>query len=288
MSMDFKLFPDFQLVLVETNGKYTLNHIEGDEDGNIAKMTPLENIPTDSAPRVEVELGLIFTNAGLFNLEGQKVSNFSQTKFAIYKLHGDHNYLIVDASCTEILLLNGNRIVLERKTKAVKRSKRYIAFTADGEWQVYRYNGLKISFAYPIPAEHKVFLGDSLIVCGTPGNYRLYSLYNKDVLCDKQNVICCSHTKYFAICSELAGKKANIFYNGSWKTFDNVEEFVIIDDTHRLFALRRNGKYFVYDYDGTLNTDLADKYPDGMDFVGFNDDLLMVINNGNANFYSRG
>ena len=287
MAMDFKLFQDSMLVLVENEGKHILYHIEGDDDGNIAQMTPLENIPTDSAPRVEIELGLIFTKAGLFNLEGQKVSNFSHTKFTTHKLHGEHNHLIVDAACSEILLMNGCRIVLEAETQTVKRSKRYIAFTADSEWQIYRYNGLKISFAYPIPAEHKMFLGDSLIVCGTPGNYRLYSLYNKEVLCDKQNVICCSPTQHFAICSELAGKKANIFYNGYWKSFDNVDEFTIVNDQHRLFALRRNGKYFVYNYDGTPDTDLANKYPEGMDFVSFNDGLLMIMNNGSTNLYYR-
>ena len=285
--MDFKLFQDSMLVLVENNGKYTLYHIEGDDDGNIAQLIPLEDIPTDSAPRVEVELGLIFTKAGLFNLEGQKVSDFSHTKFSIHKLHGEHNYLIVDTDCTELLLLNGNRIVLATETKTVKRSKRYVAFTADGEWQIYRYNGLKISFAYPIPAEHKMFLGDSLVACGTPGNYRLYSLYNKEVLCDKQNLICCSPVQHFAICSKLAGKKADIFYNGYWKSFDNVEEFTIVNDAHRLFALRRNGKYFVYNYDGTPDTDLANKYPEGMDFVSFNDGLLMIMNNGKTNLYYR-
>lgn len=287
MAMDFKLFPDFQLVLVENNGKYTLYHLEGDEDGNIAQMTPLEDIPTDSAPRVEIELELIFTDAGVFDFDGKKVSDFSHSKFSIHKLYGDRNYLIVDTNCSEILLLNGCRIVLHTATKSVKRSKRYIAFTADGEWQIHRYNGICVALSQPIPEDNRLFLGDSLVACGTPGNYRLYSLYDKEILCDKQNVICCSPVQHFAICSELAGKKANIFYNGYWKSFDNVDEFTIVNDTHRLFALRRNGKYFVYNYDGTPDTDLANKYPEGMDFVSFNDGLLMIMNNGNTNLYYR-
>ena len=285
--MDFKLFSDSQLVLVENNGKYTLYHMDCDDETHI-RMTQLVVAATDSAPRVEVGLGLIFTSNGVYDFEGKKVSDFSHTKFAVHKMHGEDNFLIVDAACSEILLLNGSKIVLNAAAKAVKRSKRYVAFMGNGEWQLYRYNGLKLSFAAPIPEDNKLFLGDSLVVCGTPGNYRLYSLYDKEVLCEKQNHIHCSPTQHFAICSELTGKKANIFYNGYWKSFDNVEEFTIVNDTHRLFALRCNGKNFVYNYDGTPDCDLAKLYPNGMDFVSFNDGLLKVMDNGNTNFYSRG
>ena len=89
------------------------------------------------------------------------------------------------------------------------------------------------------------------------------------------------------LCAKLFGKQVNSFYNGCWTTFDNVDNFCIVDNDFRLFALSRNDKYFIYNFDGTIETNLAERYPNGVDFIASDNGVLLIMNNNDINFYEK-
>lgn len=286
--MDFKLFEKSMLTLVNKDGKYSLFRICVENDD--VKLLPIEPLTDVSDIFVDENAGLVFSSRGLYNTDGQKVSDFALTKVKLIRLAGERHYLIVSevsSSNFDVLLWNGKGIVLSAKVADYKTSERFVALQGDESWEIYRYNGDAIFLAYQIPKENKLFLGDSLVVCGTPGNYRMYSLYDKTLLCSEKSLIVASPTEHFALCAELSGKKVDSFYNGSWTTFENVDNFCIVDNTYRLFALNKNGKYFIYNFDGTIEVNLAEKYPDGVDFIASSDGVLLIMNNDDVNFYKK-
>lgn len=286
--MDFKLFEKSMLALVNKDGKYSLFRICVEYDD--VKLLPIEPLTDVSDIFVDEDAGLVFSSIGLYNTEGQKVSDFALTQVKLIRLANKRYYLIVStvsSSTFDVLLWNGKSVLLSAKTTDYKTSEHFVALLEEDSWVIYRYNGDVIPLAYQVSKENNLFLGDSLVVCGTPGNYRMYSLYDKTLLCSEKNLIIASPTEHFALCAELSGKKVDSFYNGSWTTFENVDNCCIVDNTYRLFALNKNGKYFIYNFDGTLEVNLAEKYPDGVDFIASSDGVLLIMNNDDVNFYKK-
>lgn len=286
--MDFKLFEKSTLALVNKNRKFSLFHVY--VENNEVKFLPIEPLTDVSDIFVAEEAGLVFSTKGLYNIEGQKVSDFALTQVELIHLAGECYYLIVSkvsSSSFDVLLWNGKNIVWSRKVTDYKTSERFVALQEEDSWVIYRYNGNMISLTYQISKNDKLFLGNSLVVCGTPGNYRMYSLYDKSLLCSDKNLIVASPTEHFALCAKLFGKKVNSFYNGCWTTFDNVDNFCIVDNDFRLFALSRNDKYFIYNFDGTIETNLAERYPNGVDFIASDNGVLLIMNDNDINFYEK-
>ena len=223
---------------------------------------------------------MIFSSKGLFTLSGQKVSNFTGTQFTLFKLAGRCSYLIVSIGNSfgyDVLLWDGEAIRLDTGAEKYAVSSRYVAVTDNENWRIYSRFGEEVKLAYPIAKSDNLFLGDSLVVCGTAGKYRMYSLSNKSLLCDDKNLIICSQTKPFALCAEMSGQRVDAFYNDCWNTFEGVEKFCILDDNFGLFALCKGGKYFIYNYKGMLEPEFAEKYPNGVDFVASDKGILLVI-----------
>ena len=283
--MDFKLFEKNKLTLIEKNGKFSLFHVS--LENNEVKFSPVEPLTDVSAIFVAEEAELIFSTKGLYTLEGKKVSDFALTQVELIPLAGKHCYLIVSKISTssfDVLLWNDRKVVWSRKVTDYKTSERFVALQEENGWEIYRCNGNRVSLAYPIPKDNKLFLGDSLVVCGGPGNYRMYSLRGRSsLLCSEKNLIVASPTEPFAICAGLSGKKVDSFYHGRWTTFDNVDSFSIVDNDFRLFALSKNGKYFIYNFDGTPLNLLAN----GVDFIASNNGVLLIMNEGSINFYEK-
>lgn len=276
--MDYKLFQKSGLLLLQKDGKFSL--FRGSYHESVTMLHQFEDIVDVSAVHMEEKAGLIFTSKGLFSIDGKKVSNFTGTEVKLIKLLGKQSYLIVSTNNSfskDVLLWDGQQIKLDVGTEKYAVSTSFVAVTDNENWRIYNSNAEEIKLAYPIAKSDNLFLGNSLVVCGTAGKYRMYSLSNKSLLCDNKNLIICSPTKPFALCAEMSGKRLDAFCNNSWVTFDNVDNFLIVDDKLNLFALQKNGKYFIYNYNGMPEPVFATKYPNGVDFVASDNGILMVI-----------
>ena len=276
--MDYKLFHKSGLLLLQKDGKFSVFKCSCSDDN--VKIHPVGELVNVSNIRIEEKAGLIFSAKGLFTLSGKKVSNFTGTQFNLVKLAGRCCYLIASTGNSfgyDVLLWDGEAIRLDTGTEKYAVSSCYVAVADNENWRIYSRFGEEVKLAYPIAKTDNLFLGDSLAVCGTAGKYRMYSLSNKSLLCDNKNLIICSPTKPFALCAEMSGKRLDAFCNNRWITFENVDNFAIVDDKLNLFALQKNGKYFIYNYNGMPEPVFATKYPNGVDFVASDNGILMVI-----------
>ena len=276
--MDYKLFHKSGLLLLQKDGKFSVFKCSCSDDN--VKIHPVGELVNVSNIRIEEKAGLIFSAKGLFTLSGKKVSNFTGTQFNLVKLAGRCCYLIASTGNSfgyDVLLWDGEAIRLDTGTEKYAVSSCYVAVADNENWRIYSRFGEEVKLAYPIAKTDNLFLGDSLAVCGTAGKYRMYSLSNKSLLCDNKNLIVCSPTKPFALCAEMSGKRLDAFCNNRWITFENVDNFAIVDDKLNLFALQKNGKYFIYNYNGMPEPVFATKYPNGVDFVASDNGILMVI-----------
>ena len=276
--MDYKLFHKSGLLLLQKGGKFSVFKCSCSDDN--VKIHPLGELVNVSNIRIEEKAGLIFSAKGLFTLSGKKVSNFTGTQCNLLKLAGRCCYLIASTGNSfgyDVLLWDGEAIRLDTGTEKYAVSSCYVAVADNENWRIYSRFGEEVKLAYPIAKTDNLFLGDSLAVCGTAGKYRMYSLSNKSLLCDNKNLIVCSPTKPFALCAEMSGQRVDAFYNDGWNKFEDVEKFCILDDELGLFALRKGGKYFIYNYEGILEPEFAEKYPNGVDFVASDNGILLVI-----------
>lgn len=287
--MDFKLFYECELLLIKKDGKSSLYKATSVE--NNIELKPIEPLVDVTDIHVDEETGLVFSSLGLFTVKGEKVSDFALTDVEIIPMKGWHSYLIVGAAgaCSGVtaLIWNGKTIELCAKAHDCQISNGFVALQEDDCWHIYRSNGQQVQLAYQIPKDNNLFLGNTLVVCGTPGNYRMFSLLSKAMLCGEKSLIIASPTENFALCAEMSSKRVDAFYIDNWITFDDVDSFSIIDDAFMLFAINKKGKYFIYHYDGTLDKDFAAKYPNGVDFVACNNGVLLIKDGDTTNFYSN-
>ncbi|MDO4161507.1 MAG: hypothetical protein Q4D80_00685 [Pseudomonadota bacterium] len=281
--MDFKIFNKSGLVLTQHHGKFTLS--QGVPQIDKVVLIPFPFAQDIKYIRVEEKFGLIFTPDKVYNLDGVALGNFpSSEAYPVEIIKYRNSYLLTakNQNGCQVALYDGFSFVWNYEVTDVKYSKQFIALKFPKFWCVYRINGEEMVM-HKLPAEYDIQLGFDLLVYGSAGNYTLLDPVSGRTLCDKQVQILCSSARKFAICISLAKRSVQVYTNDNWVSFDDVDEPLLISDKHQLFALRRNNKYFIYQFDCVPF--LAGIYKDGVDFVAQDGNSLMIVNNKIANFY---
>lgn len=284
--MNFNFFNDQQLVLVEQESKFTLYDLitNGFDDPILNRFS--EDTTNVSYIRVEDELRLVFTENAMYNFEGELITTFPRRIVDIFS-SATGNFLIVAHANTgnhfRYILWNGFRILAEFITSTSTISENHFAVEQNGFWEIYSFFGNKIALDTRLPATKNLKLYRHFAIYVSVGNNKLISLDKGSLICEEQVSVKVSSSHNFAIFASL-DRKVVTWYKGRYKKFDNVDNFTIVDDNNKLFALHQNGKYHLYQFNGHALS-LDTKLDGGFDFVACNNASLMFINDGKPYFF---
>lgn len=151
-------------------------------------------------------------------------------------------------------------------------------------WMIYRKNGKLIDCPNAFISNDIRLIGNFLIIDGL-GNHSLYWLKKSQLIKDEQQKIVVSPYEDFAMCCSITGK-ISVFYQNQWRLLEEkADDFGLVADDLGMYYLLKNGKYYIYLFNG--KPFLKVLYPDGIDFIGYDEEkmTLMLFSNEKVRFY---
>lgn len=288
--MDFELFESAGLLLMHRHHRYSLFAMQTLKSQ--IDLKPLPFAQDLSTIKVDTDCRLIITPSGVYDFQGNYLRAFSGKRVCITKLA--KSVLVAsapqDTDLTdeeiELFLWKNEKFLLQTTCHRYKTSNKWLATCGKTHWSFYSQSGRKVNMERNIPSTDDIGIYNNLIIQKSAGNYSLHSLKTGKLLREKQLIVVGSHYREFAICCTLSKQETEVYYKGVWTTYKDVDKCRIVDDQHGLFFIRQKGKYFLYNFDGTPF--MHDIFPDGIDFVGYNDEqnTLMLMEKGHPNFFA--
>ena len=166
----------------------------------------------------------------------------------------------------------------------ISGDKYFAVYTrGDKRWCAHNYEGELV-----LEVDHeetKMDICGNFLTAHAIGNHSLYSLCQQKShhaadhrIFDHQQLIFCSAYDDFALCANMQSM-VQTYYRGNYHSYGLVETIDFYDSA-RLFALKRNGKFAIYRFNGEPFA--PNLYPSGADFVAYNetDNTLLIGTNG--------
>ena len=283
-----QLFKGIGLLRITEGSKFRLLKIPKVTNGDSFEVAPFPFLP-DPQTSLDVypEAGLIVTQDTLMTIDGKIILNHENAHFEV-ELVSDKWMIIEDMKLDNdiryrITFWDGEKESGYICGRKILRSEKYFAvYTAhDSVWRVYTYDRRKV-----LELEHTEkdmhLKGDFFLFEGV-GHYVAYTLASKESSAEEkcvfnhQQLILCSIYMEFALCSDIRGN-IRTYHQGKYTDFGKVEE-VDLYDKAGIFVIRRNGRYFLYKFNGDVFADNICPY--GADKVAYNQDdntLLIGVN----------
>ena len=284
LCMDYEFFEKTGLVL-QTQG--TRKSLFRYKDLGI-KLSPVPFAQNAYSIDVYEDANLIVCDARYNTLDGTLIDFHTDTHpISIIKLK--ENWLILTENSLftknniNCFIWSGANILLSMgDLKSVVHSDKYVAMLRQNECHVYDYNANRLS-RFPILENEQVFIYGDLIYCKVLGNSSLRSISKDELLKSNQFLLVCSKkANGFAMCSSLNKKDIEIYYDKSWRTVENVASFGLVDsisDELELYYIERNGKFFIYHFNGNR---VYSQFENGLDYFKYNpkNGTLFIIADG--------
>ncbi len=291
--MKQKLFTQCGLLRLTDGGKSRLFKVRNNYDVTSFELEPLAFLPEpQTVIEVYPQANLIMTQDTLFTLDGKIVLHNDRDKISVIPINSleTNKWMILQDSMHD----NDTRYRLTFWDGATEydyiwgryllKSDKYFATYTSGDrrWCVYAYDGKLILDVENESADMKI-CGD-FFIAQSIGNHSSYSLKQlstgkaeKRRVFKQQQLIMCSTNQDFAIGANLQGI-AQTYYQGIYREYGKVEMIELYDKAG-LFTVKRNGKYFLYHYNGEVfATNIC---PCGADYVAYdetNNTVLIGVN----------
>ncbi|MBR1756774.1 MAG: hypothetical protein IJ738_05690 [Alphaproteobacteria bacterium] len=239
--------------------------------------------------KVYPEANLIVTKDTLFTLDGKIMRQHNKENISIEPVNDE--WIILSDS----LLDNDTRfqITFWDGTKErdyiwgrhlIKNDKYFAVYTSgDKRWLVYLRDGTLIVDVNNAETDMKI-CGNFCVALGI-GAHSAYSLLpQKSILAEehcifqKQQLILCSNYADFALCANLQGM-VQTYYCGKFSDFGQATMVDLYDEAG-LFSICRNGRYFLYRFNGEPFAENI--CPCGADSVAYDkdDNTVLIDTNG--------
>ena len=277
--MEYKIFEATGMVAMEKNEKWGLFLFQ-EEKGELVPASFAQNL---QFLEVYEKQNLVVTPEGVFTLFGEKVVEYDGKAeivttpiFTLIVTKGGRYEL-------NIVIWNGEKILLQMSCTDYRHSDKYIALKYGTIWSLYHLDGELIEEAAFDSDE--VEIHRDFVVTLDFGKQGLYSLRENKFLKKNQIKILCSDSADLVLSAEIGNKMLNIYSYGRWHAIPIEDEFGFVDGLDHIFYLKRGKKFFVYDED--VHRFMRHLYPDGVDFVSFNNRLLLMVNKNKPAFFQK-
>ena len=287
--MKQKLFKKCGLFKLTDGGKSRLLKVRSISE-NTFETEPISDL---SEPQTILDVypdaNLIVTQDKLLTLDGKVVLQHNKAKLSIEPV--GNKWMITQDSLQDndvrysISFWDGSKDYDFIFGRYLLKADKYFAVYTSGDrcWLFYQYDGNLVLVLYNTESDMKIY-GDFLMAVGI-GTHSLYSLLPQ---CDahakehcifrqKSLILCSSHTD-FALSANLQGI-IQTYYCGKFSEFGQAQ-MVELYDFPELFCIKRDGKYFLYQFNGAEFAE--DICPNGADSVSYDkeDKTLLIEVNG--------
>lgn len=267
------------MVAMEKNEKWGLFLFQ-EEKGELVPASFAQNL---QFLEVYEKQNLVVTPEGVFTLFGEKVVEYDGKAEIVTT---PMSTLIVTKGGRyglNIVIWNGEKILFQTSCTDYRYSDKYIALKYSTIWSLHHLDGELIEEAAFDSDE--VEIHRDFVVTLDFGKQGLYSLRENKFLKKNQIKILCSDSADLVLCAEISNKMLNIYSYGRWHAIPIEDEFGFVDGLDYIFYIKRGKKFFVYDED--VHRFMRHLYPDGVDFVSFNNRLLLMVNKNKPAFFQR-
>lgn len=277
--MEYKIFEATGMVAMEKNEKWGLFLFQ-EEKGELVPASFAQNL---QFLEVYEKQNLVVTPEGVFTLFGEKVVEYDGKAEIVTT---PMSTLIVTKGGRyglNIVIWNGEKILFQTSCTDYRHSDKYIALKYSTIWSLHHLDGELIEEAAFDSDE--VEIHRDFVVTLDFGKQGLYSLRENKFLKKNQIKILCSDSADLVLCAEIGNKMLNIYSYGRWHAIPIEDEFGFVYGLDHIFYIKRGKKFFVYDED--VHRFMRHLYPDGVDFVSFNNRLLLMVNKNKPAFFQR-
>ncbi len=276
--MEVKIYKMAGIVAMEKNGRWGLFGCEGNDEKT--ELVPLEFAQNLSSLKVYEHNNLIITPDTVCTLQGQVLLHHNgdaevvklPSKILIFAK--DKKYGI------QLIIWNGRKVLLQESCSGFRYSQKYLALQYRQVWSLFKIDGTPIDEA-AFSAED-VEIHSEFLIAKHLCKEDLYSIKKRAVIKKEQTKILCSDN--LVLCAKVGESSLSVYDGIRWTRIPNADEFNMINGVDHLFYVKRKDKYFLYD---GIRRFMKSEYPDGVDFVGYDKEMLMIVNNGEPVFYNR-
>ena len=288
--MEHKLLKKCSFLQIDEDGKSRLYRVPRKLTGKTFELQSLNNLSEpQSGLKVYPYANLVVTDYGLFTTQGELLREHNKDQISVIK--AGWQWLIIQDSLTD----NASRYCLTlwdgydeqyslRGQKLILSPKYFALYTSSNQcWSIYTLNCV---LRFTTDSEHQdVVLNNNFLITHSVGKHSLYSLHKRnstqaDDYCifRNQQLILCSSREQFALCADLSGT-VQIHYRQKYHNMGKAEQ-VLLYDKAGLFSIKRNGRIFLYCFDGSPYAENICPY--GADMVSYNqeDNTLLIGLNG--------
>ena len=287
--MHYNYYKKAGLLVLEKEGKKSLYRFEASTN----KAEPVTSLSNQSRLDVYPDDNLIIADQEILTLNLKPIHG-CESYYDVKPISMTEGYILIKISTQQLcfLLFWSKKKVTQIINNIIdgRYNSQYVAVKTVDEhdvtlptWQIYTASGSLLEFSADdqIHADDIRLKGHFLITDGL-ADHSLYWLPNRKPLIKKQQYIVASEK--FALCSDISGL-VQLYHRGKWKKFRGAQNFGLVAENLKIFFLQKNGKYYLYNDDGSPL--LQALYPHGFDEVCYNDKdaTLLLIKNGKVNFY---
>lgn len=282
-----KLFRNLGLLLI-TDGKrsqlFKITREDDDEGGFVAEVLPFLPEPQDFL-KIYPDANLIVTQDELITIDGTILFQYEKAKVSV-ELVSD-KWLIIEDMLSDndgryrITFWDGQRENGYMYGRRFLRSEKYLAvYTAsDNVWRVLTYDGKSVLKVKNV--------GDDVRICGDflltscVGNYTAYALIkdkHKQPVFSHQQLVLCSSWDDFILYSNINGY-VKTYYRGKHTQLGKIDAVEMFDRAG-IFAIKKNGRYFLYKFNGKPVAENICPY--GADKIAYNqeENSILIDTNG--------
>lgn len=286
--MEFKLFKSAELIALRQTQSWSLFKYEDCDENSNPKLVSLDFAQNVNFLDVNEQYNLVVTSEGVYSISGEKICDcFNKAEV----VSAGASCLIVlgnrSKSCygLQLIVWNGKKKVLSLSCTDYRYASGHLAVCFNDIWSLYDIDGTLIDDGAFQAID--VEICRDLLIARRIGDNALYSFSKKCFIKEHQVRIVCSHSCCLALCAKIGSSSLEVYVNGKWHVIPGADDFDVLDGMDHLFYIKRDGKYFLYEDDMTRF--MQHLYPDGMDFVACDEDrVLLVVNNGEPQFFSKG
>ncbi len=281
--MEFKLFERAELVALKKENKWGL--FKYNRVGGKAELIPLDFAQGLSSLEVHEEYNLLITSNNVYSLNGEKILE-NTGKVEVIKVGCVCLLVFYDYSKfykTQIVVWDGEGVLFSGSCSDFRYSYPYLALKFGSVWSLFDVKGNPLDEAAFQADDVEMYRG--LLVAKCLGSCALYSFEKKSLIKEDQTRIVCSKECKLALCARIGDDALNVYLSGKWHIIPEVNDFGFVEGMDNLFYIKRGEKYFLYEDDMTRF--MQHLYPEGVDFIAFNNGILMIVNDGEPYFYSR-
>lgn len=256
--MEHIFYKELNLLLIKhEEKKFSLfNVVSGFNTKDGYKTKPVSFLPA-FLPTLEVmeNAKLILTENKVYTLDGHivaenfkhdakiSVSKFAQNwKILVRNKHGEVQKLGIWDGKEIIGRYQGDNIFFDENNIVVAQK---LPSSFSYKFTIY-HNGVLQKYS-PIGDDVYLF-GDTLVCCNDKET--VYSIATGEIICENVEGVFCSENGNFLLCFD-ENNCFSSYYNKRWTEIGEYEYDNLYDDA-KIFSLRKNGKYYIFEFNGKL------------------------------------